>query len=181
MIRFIFIFLLVWCIGLVQFITPPTKSDTKTQAVVVLTGGANRIEEGLRILKKYNIPKLFISGVHEDVMVHELTTDTSLHNRIYLGYKATTTRENAYEIQEWLKQHTIQTIRLVTAHYHMKRSLLECQRIMPHVTIVPHVVIPSLFKKEWWTSSKALSLVVNEYHKFLLVHLRLYVNKFVSI
>jgi uncharacterized SAM-binding protein YcdF (DUF218 family) len=59
---------------------------------------------------------------------------------ITLGRTATSTRGNGMEIGNWAREHGIASLRVVTAGYHMPRSLLELRRNLPDVTLVPHPV-----------------------------------------
>lgn len=175
MVRLLLILFVGWAFGLKVFMTPPDMSNSqeKTKAIVVLTGGANRVNVGLECLRAGLADKLFISGTHEDVTVHDITEDAILEPRIHLGHHATTTQENALETREWLKNDPTPSIRLVTAHYHMRRSLLEFEAAMPKLIILPHVVIPGSFDERWWQRKKTLMVAVNEYNKFILAYLRL--------
>ena len=58
--------------------------------------------------------------------------------------------------------------RLVTAWYHMPRSLLEFGRAMPEIDIVAHPVFPDQVKQEhWWAQRGTALLLVSEYVKYL--------------
>lgn len=181
MLRLVFVLLLAWVGGLFYFISPPSISEKPTDAIVVLTGGSGRVEEGLRLLKKGMAPKLFISGVHEDVTYEELSADASLSKRVFLGHKATTTFENALETKTWVREQAISSIRLVTAHYHIHRSMLEYKHLMPHLRIIPHPIVPAVFRQGWWHNKKTLGLVVSEYNKFLITYLRIMEGSFLSL
>ena len=68
-----------------------------------------------------------------------------------------------------MRQEGFNSLRLVTASYHMPRSLLEFSRVMPEVRIIPHPVFPERVKQErWWASPGTASLIVAEYQKYLL-------------
>ena len=70
---------------------------------------------------------------------------------------------------EWARREGIGSLRLVTANYHMPRSLIEFRRALPGVAIVPHPVFPDRFKdREWWRWPGTLALMVREYDKYLL-------------
>src|SRR3546814_11467635 len=76
-----------------------------------------------------------------------------------LGYEADNTRGNAVETAAWMKDQGFTSLRLVTATYHMPRSLLEFRRLMPDIEIVPHPVFTAHFKRDdrWlWTASSSL-------------------------
>ena len=59
---------------------------------------------------------------------------------VTLGRFATSTRGNGMEIADWAREHGIHSLRVVTAGYHMPRSLLELRRNLPDVLLVPHPV-----------------------------------------
>jgi uncharacterized SAM-binding protein YcdF (DUF218 family) len=62
----------------------------------------------------------------------------------------------------------LRSLRLVTANYHMPRSLLEFGRAMPDVAIVPNPVFPGISRdKRWWLRPASLALALIEYDKYL--------------
>ena len=92
---------------------------------------------------------------------------------VVLGYEADNTRGNAVETAAWMKEQGYGSLRLVTATYHMPRSLLEFRRFMPETEIVPHPVFPEHFKSDdWWMWPGSSSLLVTEYSKYLVALLR---------
>ena len=65
------------------------------------------------------------------------------------------------------------SLRLVTAAYHMPRSLLEFSSAMPGMRIEPHPVFPEHVKQEyWWAWPGTMALMVSEYNKYLVASLR---------
>ncbi len=119
--------------------------DNKLDAIIVLTGGKNRVKTGLEIFSKGRIDNLFITGVNKTVKKSDII---SMWNGkkplpdccITLGYDATTTFENALEVKEWLNNKDMKVILLVTSDYHMNRALLEFRNILKNVTIIAHPV-----------------------------------------
>jgi cell division protein FtsX/uncharacterized SAM-binding protein YcdF (DUF218 family) len=173
------IVILSWLAGLYLFasLIPESRavSQEKTDAVVVLTGGARRVNEGLSLLENGMAEKLFISGVYRGVDVQALlklakVAPGNLECCIALGYTADSTRGNAAETMEWVKSEGFRSVRLVTANYHMPRSLLEFRgKLSVDVTIVPHPVFPSTFYSgSWWQWRGSARLVISEYHKYIL-------------
>jgi hypothetical protein len=67
---------LVWTIGLVRFVaTLPadvSADRTRSDAIVVLTGGSDRLATGLKLLREDYASRLFISGVAEGVSTDRL-------------------------------------------------------------------------------------------------------------
>ena len=85
-----------------------------------------------------------------------------------LGYSAGDTAGNARETAEWMAKEGFASLRLVTANYHMRRSLLEFRRVMPGIALIPHPVFPPNFKGEkWWRWPGTASLILSEYSKYL--------------
>lgn len=167
----------LWCGGLVWFaLDVPDKVEdplTNTDAIVVLTGGSRRLGVGLSLLMQGRAKKLFVSGVHRGVDVAELLrvarqSPAEVECCIALGYAADNTIGNAAETQRWMKEQGYQSLRLVTASYHMRRSLMEFHAAMPGVTIVPHPVFPEGFQPgDWWRRSASVGVVAVEYSKYV--------------
>ncbi len=171
----------LWLIGLVRFAgdIPEKIEDTKTvtDAIVVLTGGSGRLQEGLELLSGNLAKRLFVSGVYRGLdvksLLHVARLDPAgLESRIGIG-NAVNTRENAAETAKWSHDKAIRSIRLVTAAYHMPRSLLEFAYTMPSVKIIQHPVFPEHVKQErWWAWPGTTALIVGEYNKLLMAWVR---------
>jgi uncharacterized SAM-binding protein YcdF (DUF218 family) len=164
-----------WLGGLVWFAEtiPSAAADDgrATDAIVVLTGGAARLKAGLDLLAAGRARKLFVSGVYRGVDVAELLRvgrqdPERLACCVVLGHEAESTAGNADETRAWMAREGFTSLRLVTASYHMRRSLIEFRRAMPAATILPHAVAPDGFRRErWWAWPGTLRLVVSEYNK----------------
>jgi uncharacterized SAM-binding protein YcdF (DUF218 family) len=169
-----------WTVGLFRFAAAiPERvadADTATEAVVVLTGGTHRLAVGVDLLTLEKGRKLFVSGVYQGVDVRRLLAlfqhnPRELEERIAIG-NAVNTAENASETAEWIRKQGFNSLRLVTAAYHMPRSLLEFRHAMPRATIIPHPVFPEHVKAKWWAWPGTLSLIAGEYNKFLFAWVR---------
>lgn len=174
--------LLLWLGGLVWFAdTLPTEvadSTTPTDAIVVLTGGSQRLLAGLDLLAAGKAKKLFVSGVHQGVEIPELLrvshhAPERLACCIALGHTADSTIGNALETAAWMRHEGYHSLRLVTAGYHMRRSLFEFARAMPEIEIVANPVFPEQVKQaNWWAWPGTATLIIGEYHKYLAAVLR---------
>jgi uncharacterized SAM-binding protein YcdF (DUF218 family) len=170
--------LALWLGGFVWFARsiPDEVADaeSETDAIVVLTGGSLRVQSGLALLAAGKAKKLFVSGVYHSTDVTALlriSRQSPEHVAccIVLGHEADNTLGNALETAQWMRQEGFHSLRLVTASYHMRRSLLEFSRAMPEMRIVAHPVFPESVKQErWWASPGTASLIFGEYHKYLL-------------
>jgi uncharacterized SAM-binding protein YcdF (DUF218 family) len=165
----------LWLGGLIWFATPPAGESWTgpTDAIVVLTGGSLRLQSGIDLLREGKGRKLFVSGVHQQVDLEDLLgfsgrmPDWALCC-IVLGHDADNTLGNAQETAQWIRGQGFHSLRLVTAWYHMPRSLLEFDRAMPDIDIVAHPVFPDQVKQErWWAWRGTAVLLVNEYVKYL--------------
>lgn len=172
----------LWVAGLVWFAAslPTSVADParRTDAVVVLTGGTGRLRQGFELLKQDRAQELFISGVGRGVKVDELLridriAPPELACCVVLGYQAGDTRGNALETADWMKAQGFESLRLVTAAYHMPRSLLEFRAAMPGTEILPHPVFSRNFRQaDWWQWRGSTLLLAKEYNKYLLAWVR---------
>ena len=169
--------ILVWFCGFAWFVSSsylmPADPSSMTDAIVVLTGGRQRLETGLDLLAGGKAKKLFISGVNQRVDREELLRSLGPLPEnaaccIVIGHTADNTFGNARETADWMHEEGYRSLRLVTGWYHMRRSLLEFERAMPRVRIVPHPVFAHRLDPErWWSWHGAPLLVLGEYDKFL--------------
>lgn len=177
---------LLWLAGLVWYAAdiPDTVADreTRTDVIVVLTGGSERLHTGLSLLLADQGQMLFISGVHPDLDLDAVLVGTpdlpdalppALAARVTLGTVAADTIGNAVETAVFMREHGYRSLRLVTAGYHMRRSLLEFENAMPDVAIVPHPVFPETVRQDdWWRWPGTTLLIATEWTKYVLATLR---------
>ena len=163
-----------WFAGLVWFATPPPAEDLPaiTDAIVVLTGGSLRLQSGIELLLEGKGRELFVSGVNQEVELNELLRVSGnppdwVSCCIALGHEADNTLGNAHETAQWVRRKGFRSLRLVTAWYHMPRSLLEFDRAMPEIEIIAHPVFPDQIKQHWWGAHPSAILLVSEYGKYL--------------
>jgi uncharacterized SAM-binding protein YcdF (DUF218 family) len=151
----------------------PADPTRVTAGIVVLTGGAERVETGLRLLREGRAERMLVSGVHPQVTLADLTRQAALEpealsDRVTLGQRATTTRGNAAEIAEWARAQHLGSLRVVTAGYHMPRALLELRRTLPEAELIAHPVVPARLRDPAAGGrARTWSLLAGEYLKFL--------------
>ena len=170
----------LWFVGLMFFDYKinhiAVDSHTKTDAIVVLTGGRHRLSEAIRLLNVGMSDKLFISGVSKNVSLEALEkhngVSVAAEGHITLDKIATNTFENARETSLWIIQEKIKSIRLVTSNYHLYRSLVEFKRWNKQVKIVLHPVYSEKVATSWWKSVDSFVFLASEYNKFLFAFMR---------
>ncbi len=173
-----------WIAGFVVFLDyigklPNNNSDSNATAIVVLTGGTNRVNAGFDLLEKGKAKYLLISGVGEKVSLEDLTklwgkNPLSLPCCVTLGKYAQNTVENALEAKKYIKNNNITSFFLVTSHYHMPRALIEVKKIIPDSRIIPYAVIPEGYS---FLNPEMMYLIFKEYNKFLFSYGRIFITK----
>jgi uncharacterized SAM-binding protein YcdF (DUF218 family) len=158
--------LLAWMLGFAWFalFLPQPAGNEKTDAVVVLTGGAGRIDRGLAVLEAKEAKRMLISGVDIDVKPAELAAQykrplTLFTCCIDLGFRALDTRSNGLETARWVARHKVNSLRLVTHDWHMRRARLELKLALPsNVKVIPDAV----------TTHPSFWVLFTEYNKYWL-------------
>jgi uncharacterized SAM-binding protein YcdF (DUF218 family) len=161
--------------GFVVFVTslPKTPHDlSRIQGIVALTGGDARLDAAVSLFDNGVGQRLLISGVNPQTTKAELKILAHGGPRFDccadLGYAAEDTHGNAGEAGAWARFHHYRTLLIVTARYHMPRSLSEFQAAAPDITVVPYPVDPvSIDMAGWWHDPLALRVLHWEYAKYL--------------
>lgn len=164
----------IWIIGFGAFclyaLSFRFQQAEKTDAIVVLTGGGERVQTALNLLKEQYADHLLISGVNRSVQLSDLTANLNpeLAGHVTLGYRAQNTRGNAKETAGFIREHRVHTLLLVTSFYHMPRSVFEILKESPDVQIIPLPVFPkSFYDSVDWIRTRYAWLLLVEYHKFI--------------
>ena len=153
-----------------------------TDGIVVMTGGQQRLDDGLRLLGDGKAEKMLISGVGEGVnravLVQELELNDSEAELLFccveLDFTASNTRGNATAARTWATAHALDSLRLVTASYHMPRVLVVFAREMPELDLYQWPVTPEdLNLSGWWRDPAMLRLLTREYAKYLTETIRI--------
>lgn len=183
--------LLLWAAAFAVFfgtmMLPAADPDEKTDVLIVLTGGNARVERGLTLLAEGAAPVLFISGVgHNVTMAEMLAAHTKPEKKnailkseaeIVFDYAASSTQTNAREAAAFVKKRRYRSVRLITGHYHMPRSLVEFRAALPGVKIIREPVVPETFNGNWWRDASARTLIFAEFHKYLAASARVLLHR----
>jgi uncharacterized SAM-binding protein YcdF (DUF218 family) len=149
----------------------PADAPEHADGLVVLTGGAERVDTGLRWLAAGRADQLLVSGVALRSDLPSLARlagidPAPLAGRIELGHAASTTHGNANETAAWVQRHDIHSLIVVTGFYHMPRALTELGWAVPGVTIYRLPVVPPVLRDG---RLSGLRLLGEEYVKYLVV------------
>jgi uncharacterized SAM-binding protein YcdF (DUF218 family) len=167
----------LWCAGFAAFVaaTPHRAEDmdTPTDAIVVLTGGPARLDTGVDLLERGLSRRMLISGVMPGIGLDDIMRQARLPGQappccIDLDPVATDTYGNATETARWVESEGVASVRLITAYYHMPRSLFLFRRALPETTLVPHPVYPRAIPRgKWWRLGYSTRVLHDEYLKYL--------------
>ncbi|HEX3349264.1 MAG TPA: YdcF family protein [Acetobacteraceae bacterium] len=160
--------------GFVWFLhvaSAPVALPPHADGIVVLTGGAERVETALHLLAEGRADRLLISGANRSAEFSELARrahiDPALSDRVTVGHEASDTRGNAAETASWARAKGVRSLIVVTAGYHMPRALAELARALPDVETYPYRVVAPLVRE--LPDVASLRLLAREYAKYLIV------------
>ena len=161
-------------------------NNIESPNIVILTGGANRIKDGLKIIQDFknskNINyKILVSGTGMGFTKSSLKKKLGpnfnsqlIQCCIDLDGVSKNTLTNASETFKWTSKNDIKEFILITSNYHMPRAILEFKNVMPNLKIYTYAITPKKHDIENWLSSyQTFSLVFTEYCKFIIAGLRI--------
>lgn len=177
----IFVVIGIWLSGLAAFadrIARLTPSETPTQSdgIVALTGHSDlRLQAAADLLVAGKAKRMLISGVNRQVRRADLLSVTRAPKPIFdccvdLGFTAEDTLGNAQEAAAWAHGMHFHTLILVTADYHMPRSLLELRASAPDLLVQAYpLATPELDARRWSASAMSARRMMSEYAKYMTI------------
>ena len=137
--RALALMLLLYAIGFVLFALtlgkPAPAQTAATDAAVVLTGGPNRIEHGVEVLRAGKAKRLLVAGADPLVTKADMARRLRGSHKLLkccvdLGSESVDTRSNAEEANRWLTLHHFRSLRLITSDWHMRRARYEFGKVL---------------------------------------------------
>ncbi|ODS58536.1 MAG: hypothetical protein ABS40_02655 [Agrobacterium sp. SCN 61-19] len=155
---------------------PP--ETVKADAIVVLTGGYQRIEQAIDLLKRGYGERLLISGVNPATTAGQIRKATRTSPDLFdccvdIGYAAIDTIGNANETAIWIRDKGYRSILVVTSNYHLSRSLMELRRSDPETEFIGYPVVNADLKtRAWYSEPDAMRTMLAEYGKTVIAYVR---------
>ena len=114
--------------------------------------------------------------LHRTTSASEIARLTPLYSKFFtccidLDRSALNTLGNALETRRWTREHGFNSLIVVTSNWHMPRALVELERTMPDIMLVPYPVALRPQGATWWTGVGTGRLLFAEYVKFVAVYL----------
>lgn len=180
-VRLIFDFLLMLVvlliIGFILFATGLAHErplpERNADGIAVLTGGASRIDQAMKLLAQGRAKRVLITGVNRTTTTEELKDLASQGDQYFaccvdIDKEARNTIDNATETSQWVALNHYGSIIVVTSNYHMPRALAELGRAMPGVVLIPYAVADNnVHLDRWWSYPGTTRLLLSEYLKYL--------------
>jgi uncharacterized SAM-binding protein YcdF (DUF218 family) len=173
-VRLLGVLAILWSLGFAAFMLtlPPSLDGSTTDAIVVPTGGAGRIDRGIELLRARQARRMLVTGVAPGIGAETLAREYRTPQRLFaccidLGTDAVDTRSNAEETAAWVKQHNYRTVRLVTSDWHVPRARMELGAALGPGVLILGDGVPS---------SPRLGTLVNEYDKLILRRVALWLR-----
>lgn len=166
--------LALYVAGFLLFVaTLPSQPTQKLKAdgIVALTGGDARLDAAVALLEGGTAKRLLISGANKASTKDQIKAISHGGRRFEccadIGYAAEDTYGNAEETSAWVALHHFRSLIVVTASYHMPRSLRLFHSLMPKVRLIAYPVEPAGVDIGAWWRPGTLHLLHNEYLKYV--------------
>jgi uncharacterized SAM-binding protein YcdF (DUF218 family) len=156
-------------------------AERAAEGIVVLTGGASRINDAIELLAAGRGRRLLITGVNPTTHSRELARLTPHYRTLFgccidLDHSAQNTIGNAVETRRWARARGFHSLLVVTSAYHMPRAIAELEHELPDVTLIEFPVLTERQRSEpWWSNGATARLVISEYLKFIAAVVRMHV------
>ncbi|WP_165980617.1 YdcF family protein [Macrococcus carouselicus] len=136
----VFLFFIIFIIG-ESIIFPAGESAEPSDIIIVLNGDTGRLEEAARLYHKGYGEKVLLTPVTDDKFNNFLSVNKATElgipeTALIIDYEATSTYQNAVIAKNVMIEHNFNRAVIVTSDYHVKRTRLVFNRVVPdHFTL----------------------------------------------
>ena len=146
------------------------QNTHKADAIVVLTGGKGRVEEGIRLFRSRRAEFLIFVGVDPSVIKSDLyrpRPGDPPADRVILEKSSRNTLENSIFGRDVIVRSGVHSVLLITSRYHLKRASILFRNSLPKdITIIPYPVDSVNLKESWWNHGGSFQLLFREFYKY---------------
>ena len=151
------------------------QNTQKADAIVVLTGGKGRVEEGIRLFREHRAGFLIFVGVDPSVRKSDLYRpkpgDPSADN-VLLEKSSRNTLENSIFGRDVIVGNGVHSVLLITSRYHLKRASILFRNSLPKdISIIPYPVDSVNLKESWWNHGGSFHLLFREFYKYCMLRM----------
>ena len=166
--RFGSLLLVLYALGFILFgvtLAEPAAADAaSTDAIIVITGGPDRIEHGVAVLADGKAKRMLVAGADPVVTKRDLVRRLGGNGRLVaccvdLGSESVDTRSNAEEGKRWLEKRSVDSVRLVTSDWHMRRARYDFRQVLGR----KYIIVPDAVR-----SAPRFITLFCEYNKYVL-------------
>ena len=152
--------------------------NPQTDGIAVLTGGKGRINLGLELFNKNKNLKLIISGVDKKVSDKSIIPNDFLNkSNITIDKDSESTYQNAKIVNNWATKYKLKNVSIITSYYHMPRSMILMQLLVPSVNFYAYPVKKKVSNKISFKEDIFYYFFLSEeYIKYLLSHLIIFIK-----
>lgn len=168
---FLLIFFFFFTAG--RFLTL-TQLPKQADAIIVLSGGQERVEKAAELYKAGYAPSIILSNAKESTSSSGDMLQTAFnlgipHDAIYTEKAAESTNQNAEFTLSVMKEHDFHSAIVVSSDFHMRRVKFLFDRVYKKSDIeLTYVASASGYNaKRWWSDRKSRETTFNEYVKMI--------------
>lgn len=162
---------LLFCAG--RFL-PLSEAPRQTEVIIILSGGAGRVEQGVKLYEEGYAPKLLLSNAKEITGPEGDMRETALslgipESAILTEDAAESTYQNAQLTLPIMKQHGFKSAIVVSSDFHMRRVKFIFDHVYQKSGIeLTYIGADSGYNaKAWWGDRYSRETTFNEYIKMI--------------